>query len=44
MTLRFAAATMEAQQTADDRFFAFRDRYTQRLDGPPLRWESTPKP
>jgi hypothetical protein len=36
--VRFGAATMEAQQTADDRFFEFRDRYTQRLDGPILKW------
>jgi hypothetical protein len=36
--VRFGAATMDAQQTADDRFFKFRDRYTQRLDGPILKW------
>lgn len=36
--VRFGAATMEAQQTTDDRFFAFRDRYTRRLDGPVLKW------
>jgi hypothetical protein len=36
--VQFGAATMEAQQTADDRFFEFFDRYTERLDGPPLRW------
>ena len=34
--VRFGAATMAAQQTAAARFFAFRDRHTQRLDGPPL--------
>ena len=34
--VRFGAATMAAQQTATARFFAFRDRHTQRLDGPPL--------
>jgi len=34
--VRFGAATMAAQQTAAARFFEFRDRYTQRLDGPPL--------
>lgn len=34
--LRFGAATMEAQQNADTRFFEFRDKYTRRLDGPPL--------
>jgi hypothetical protein len=36
--VRFGAATMAAQQQADDRFFAFKDRYSKRLDGPPLRW------
>jgi hypothetical protein len=36
--IRFGAATMEAQQRADDRFYAFKDRYTEQLDGPPLRW------
>jgi len=36
--VQFGAATMEAQQTADDRFYEFFDRYTERLDGPPLRW------
>ena len=34
--VRFGAATMTAQQAAAARFFAFRDRNTQRLDGPPL--------
>jgi hypothetical protein len=34
--VRFGAATMAAQQAASARFFAFRDRHTQRLDGPPL--------
>lgn len=34
--LRIGAATMESQQTADDRFLEFRDRYLRRLDGPPL--------
>ncbi len=34
--VRFGAATMAAQQAAAARFFAFRDRHTQRLDGPPL--------
>lgn len=38
--VQFGAATMDAQQTADDRFFGFFDRYTQRLDGPPLRWDA----
>lgn len=36
--VQFGAATMDAQQAADDRFFEFFDRFTQRLDGPPLRW------
>jgi hypothetical protein len=36
--VRFGAATMSAQQAADARFFEFRDRYTRRLDGPPLVW------
>ncbi|MEI8381253.1 MAG: hypothetical protein WCJ09_14080 [Planctomycetota bacterium] len=36
--IRFGAATMAAQQTADSRFFEFRDRYTKHLDGPPLIW------
>ena len=36
--LKFAAATMEAQQHADDQFVEFRLRYTKRVDGPVLRW------
>ena len=36
--IRFGAATMAAQQTADSRFFEFRDRYVKHLDGPPLWW------
>ncbi|REJ83977.1 MAG: hypothetical protein DWQ29_12195, partial [Planctomycetota bacterium] len=36
--LQYGAATMEAQQTADDKFYHFKDRYTKRLTGPPLRW------
>ena len=36
--IRFGAATMAAQQTADSRFFEFRDRYLKHLDGPPLWW------
>lgn len=39
VALQFGAATMEAQQTADDKFYHFRDRYTQRVDGPVLRWQ-----
>ncbi|MGN6545287.1 MAG: hypothetical protein ACTHK7_09590, partial [Aureliella sp.] len=34
--IRFGAATMEAQRAAQSRFYHFRDRYIQRLDGPPL--------
>jgi hypothetical protein len=34
--IRVGAATMAAQQTADERFFEIRDRYTRRLDGPRL--------
>lgn len=34
--IRFGAATMAAQKAAQLQFFAFRDRYVQRLDGPPL--------
>ena len=29
---------MAAQQTADSRFFEFRDRHLKHLDGPPLWW------
>ncbi len=36
--IRFGAATMVAQQTADSRFFEFRDRHLRHLDGPPLWW------
>jgi hypothetical protein len=39
--IRVGAATMTAQQAADAKFFAFRDRYVKRLDGPPL---FVPKP
>lgn len=34
--IRFGAATMAAQEIANARFFAFRDRYTRQLAGPPL--------
>lgn len=34
--IRFGAATMAAQKTVESQFFQFRDRYGQRLDGPPL--------
>lgn len=36
--IRFGAATMTAQQTADSRFYEFRDRHLKHLDGPPLWW------
>jgi hypothetical protein len=36
VAVRVGAATMTAQQTVDQRFFEFRDRYVKRLDGPPL--------
>lgn len=36
--IRFGAATMAAQQGADNRFYEFRDRLLKRLDGPPLWW------
>ena len=36
--IRFGAATMAAQQSADSHFFQFRDHYVKRLDGPPLNW------
>lgn len=36
--VRFGAATMAAQQAADAKFFEFRDRYVNHLDGPPLTW------
>jgi hypothetical protein len=38
--VQFGAATMDAQQTSDDRFYEFFGRYTERLDGPPLRWDA----
>lgn len=34
--VRMGAATMSAQQSAESGFFEFRDRYVDRLDGPPL--------
>ncbi len=34
--IRFGAATMTAQEAADSAFISFRDRYTTRVDGPPL--------
>jgi hypothetical protein len=36
LALRMGAATMTAQQTADQRFFEFRDRVVHHLDRPPL--------
>jgi len=41
--VRFGAATMEAQQAASTRFFEFTDRYSQRLDGPSLKWGAAAK-
>ncbi len=38
LALRFGAATMEAQQLADGKFFEFRDRYLRQLDRPPIVW------
>jgi hypothetical protein len=40
--LRLGAATMKAQQSADVEFYKFRDRYLQRLDGPPLKMPEGP--
>lgn len=37
LAIRFGAATMEAQQQADSRFFEFRDRHLHHLDSPVLR-------
>ncbi|MBI3863328.1 MAG: hypothetical protein HY290_15665 [Planctomycetia bacterium] len=37
LAVRFGAATMEAQKSADSRFYQFRDRCLSRLDGPVLR-------
>ncbi|MFN0053743.1 MAG: hypothetical protein ACKV0T_16300 [Planctomycetales bacterium] len=34
--LRLGAATMQAQEAADGKFFEFRDRYLKRVEGPPL--------
>lgn len=36
--IRFGAATMDAQQAADTLFMQFCDRYSKRLDTPPLTW------
>ncbi len=38
LALQFGAATMEAQQSAETRFFQRQNRYTRNLDGPPLLW------
>lgn len=40
--IRFGAATMAAQQSADATFGEFRDGYTRRLDGPPLHFATGP--
>lgn len=34
--VRSGAATHAAQQAVDEQFFRFRDRYSRRIDGPPL--------
>ena len=34
--MRYGAATMAAQKASDSDFVHFRDRYTDRLDGPPM--------
>lgn len=36
--VRFGAAVMEAQKSADGRFFQFRDACLRKLDGPPFPW------
>jgi len=40
--IRTGAATMAAQNTADGLFSEFRDRYSRRLDGPPLPVSASP--
>jgi hypothetical protein len=40
--LRYGAATMQAQEAADARFLEFRDRYLERLEGPPFVLETGP--
>jgi hypothetical protein len=42
--LRFGAAVQGAQKEAEGRFLTFRDRYTRRLTGPPLRWAKPENP
>ncbi|MGE5194148.1 MAG: hypothetical protein ACM3U2_16755, partial [Deltaproteobacteria bacterium] len=44
LAIRFGAATAEAQKESDRRFFEFRDRYLNRLDGPVLRVPPTAPP
>ena len=39
--LQFGAATQEGQERIDAGFLRFRDRYSHRLDGPPLWWGRT---
>ena len=39
--IQFGAATQEGQQRLDSGFLKFRDRYSHRLDGPPLWWGRT---
>jgi hypothetical protein len=42
--LRFGAAVQGAQMQVDGRFSAFRERYSRRLTGPPLRWSKPENP
>ena len=37
--LKFGAAVEDAQKATDAQFSKFRDHYTRRLSGPPLRWK-----
>ncbi len=38
LAIRMGAATMAAQQAANDAFYEWRELHTARLDGPPLEW------
>ncbi len=40
--LNFGGATMHAQSQADAQFSEFLSGYIERLDGPPLSWQTTP--
>lgn len=37
--LKFGAAVENSQKAIDAQFSKFRDHYTRRLSGPPLRWK-----